>query len=300
MLFDTHAHVNFNAFKDDADEVIKKSLENETWMINVGSQYSTSQRAVEYADAYAGVHPHTKNGSQVVLNDTKSSGFGVGVYASVGLHPIHIKDEDFDYDKYLELAKSEKVVAIGEMGLDYHHFDPPRLAETASRREAGVGDSVKELKAKQKEVFEKAIDLANQVNKPLIVHCWDAYDDLLEILSNKEVIKKGVIHSFIGSHKTARKFVNLGFKIGLNGIITYSESYDKLIRELSLEDIVLETDCPYLTPQPLSREERNEPINTKYVAEKISRVREMEIPEVIKVTTQNARKVFTPLNPRTH
>ncbi len=282
MLIDTHAHVNFNAFKNDASEVIKKSLENGIRMINVGSQYSASRRAVEYAEKY-----------------------GTGIWAAVGLHPIHIGSEQgtmnseqkgkekFDYEKYLELAKNDKVVAVGEMGLDYHHFDPPRLAETtAHRREAGIGDDVKGLKNKQKEIFEKAIDLANQVNKPLIIHCWDAYDDLLEILSKREVIKKGVIHSFIGGCKTARKFIDLGFKIGLNGIITYSESYDKLIRELSLEDIVLETDCPYLTPQPLSREERNEPKNTKYVAEKIAEVRGINAAEVEKITAQTASKLF--------
>lgn len=279
MLIDTHAHLNFNAFKDDSGKVIKKSLENDVWMINVGSQYSTSQQAVELAEKYE-----------------------TGIWAAVGLHPIHIKDESFDYDKYSELAKSSKVVAIGEMGLDYHHFDSPRLAETASRREAGVGDDVKGLKNKQKEIFERAIDLANQVNKPLIIHCWDAYDDLLEILSKKLLpispLKRergsgpGVIHSFIGSYKTARKFINLGFKIGLNGIITYSGSYDKLIRELSLKDIVLETDCPYLTPQPLSREERNEPINAKYVAEKIAEVRGINAAEVEKITIQNASKLF--------
>lgn len=283
MLIDTHAHVNFNAFKDDADEVIKRSLKENVFMINVGSQYSTSVRAIGYSEKY-GVYPHTKEIPQTILDDIKSSGFnvsdfGVGVYAAVGLHPIHVKEEEFDYEKYLELARNEKVVAVGEMGLDYHHFD--------------LGDNVKELEKKQKEVFEKGIDLANQVNKPMSIHCWDAYDELLEILKNKEVVKKGAIHCFIGGYKTAKKFTELGFKIGLNGIMTYSEDYNRLIKELPLEDIILETDCPYLTPKPLSKDERNEPTNVRLVAEKIAQIKQISVEEVAEITTQNAKALFS-------
>jgi len=267
MLIDTHAHVNFNAFKEDADEVIKKSLEGGVQMINVGSQHSTNKRAIKFAEKYK-----------------------KGVWAAIGFHPIHINREqrgktieyqnsnDFNFDEYLFLARHDKVVAIGEVGLDYHHFE--------------VGDNTRELKAKQTEIFEQSIRLANAAKLPMIIHCWDAYDDLFDILRDNGPENKGVIHSFIGSYKTAKKFTDLGFKIGLNGIVTYSESYDKLIGELPLEDILLETDCPYLPPKPLPRNGRNEPINTKYVAEKVAEVRGIDISEVEKITTQTASKLF--------
>lgn len=270
-FFDSHAHVNFNAYKEDGEEVLKKALDEGVLVVNVGSQYSTSQRAIEYAHKFE------------------------GVYAVVGIHPIHLNKktvhidsdeidtsieikangEDYDTEKYLELAKDEKVVAIGEVGLDYHHFDED--------------DDVEFLKNKQKEVLIKFIELANLVNKPVMLHCWDGYDDLLEILEKYPVNKKGIVHSFIGSYKTANKFIELGYKIGLNGIVTYGESYDRLIKEIDLKNIVIETDCPYLTPRPLDREKRNEPIFVKIVAEKIALAKGISVEEVAEITTQNAK-----------
>ena len=279
MYIDTHAHVNFNAYKDDADEVIKRSLEGDVFVVNVGSQYSTSQRAVAMAQKYK------------------------GVYAAVGLHPIQLQKrtleyqddyeltpeeintigEEFDRDKYLELAKNEKVVAIGEVGLDYKHFEE--------------GDNIPELIEKQKKIFGEFIKIANEVEKPVIVHCWGnyeetkAYDELYKILKNNPVKKAGFIHSFMGSHKTAKKFTELGYKIGINGVITYSDSYDRLIKETNLEDIVLETDCPYLTPVP-KKGERNEPALVKLVAEKIANIKEVPLDEAAKITTKNAQKIL--------
>ncbi|MFA5777091.1 MAG: TatD family hydrolase [Parcubacteria group bacterium] len=274
MLIDTHAHLNFSAFKGDADETVKRALDNDIWMINVGSQYSTSQRAVLMAEKYK-----------------------EGVYAAVGIHPLHLqkinfsyKDdneleeveiktngEDFEYSKYLELAKNSKVVAIGEMGLDYHHFEE--------------GDDREELKKKQKEVLIQGIKLANEVEKPIMIHCWDAYEDLYEILKDNPAVRRGIIHSFVGGHKTALKFVELGYKIGLNGIITYSESYDRLIKEIDLKNMLLETDCPYLAPVP-RKGERNESMYVKYVAEKIAEIKRVNIEKVEKSTTENARRLL--------
>jgi TatD DNase family protein len=273
MLIDTHAHLNFKAYKDDADEVIQRALGKGMLVINVGSQYSTSQRALDLAKKYK------------------------ELFAVIGLHPIHLekgiynhKDDEeleeeeiktngelFDYQKYLELTKDSKVVAIGEVGLDYYHI--PK------------GTNSEEVKAKQKQVFVEFIKLANEVKKPLVIHCREAYDDLLEIIQNNPIEKKGIIHSFVGSYKTAQKFIDLGFKIGLNGIITYGPSYDRLIKEIELKDIVIETDCPYLTPVPY-KGERNEPILVELVAQKIVVIKGLNLDEIAEITTQNAKKVF--------
>lgn len=288
MYFDTHAHVNFSAFKDDGEEVLKRALAEGVFVVNVGSQYSTSKRAVEYAHKFEdevwaaiGIHPvHLKKGNFIHRDPEELPASTRGDLSTRGGEEVEIPTtgEQFEYKKYLELAKDEKVVAIGEIGLDYHHFEE--------------GDDVEELKKLQKETLIKFIGLANEVQKPVMLHCWDGYDDLLEILKEYPVDKKGVVHSFIGSHKTAKKFIELGYKIGLNGIVTYGESYDRLIREISLENIVLETDCPYLTPRPLERGMRNEPLFVKEIAKKIADVLGIEVGEVEKITTENANKLL--------
>jgi len=249
-------------------------LEKSVFFINVGSQYSTSERALKYAQKY----PHK-------------------LWAAVGTHPIHLQErsfiysdsnelegteiktskEDVDMEKYRELAKNPEVVAIGEVGLDYHHFEED--------------DETEKLKNKQKEVFTNFIDLANELEKPMIIHCWDAYDDLYEILKNNPVKKRGVIHSFVGGYKTANKFIELGFFIGLNGVVTYSDSFDRLIKEIPPEKMLIETDCPYLTPVPL-KGQRNEPVYVAYVAEKIAKIKQINAEKVAEITTRNAKDLF--------
>ena len=292
-LIDTHCHLNFKNFKEDADDIIKQTLNGGIGLINIGAQYSTSRRAIDYAKKYE-----------------------EGVWAVVGLHPIHIgseqrtinnnhgaenseqcEKEKFDYEKYLELAKNDKVVAIGEVGLDYHHFHGIDKREVAGTIEL------------QKKVFKEFVRMSNEIQKPLAIHCWNAdkkdkelvngavaYEDVLEILDglrvDNQMLSKGVIHSFIGNYKMANKFIERGFKIGLNGIITYSESYDRLIREVGLENIILETDAPYLTPNPLKRYSRNEPLNIKLVAQKVADVLGIDIKKVAKITTKNAKETF--------
>jgi len=272
MLIDTHAHLNFSAFKDDADEAAERALDNDIWMINVGSQYSTSERAVSMAEKYP-----------------------EGVYAAIGIHPVHLSElifkdkvdedeevefspsvEEFDEERYLKLAESKRVVAIGEIGLDYFHNS--------------------ENKEKQKEIFSAQIDMAIKLDLPIIVHCRKAHEDVIEILRNKKMNcgdkLRGVVHCFSGRLSQAKIYTEeLGFHLGFNGIITFDRSYDKVIREIDLKYILTETDCPYLTPIPF-RGKRNEPLYVRYVAEKIGEIKEIDIFELEEAIIRSAKDLF--------
>ena len=251
MLIDTHAHVNFSAFRDDAGEVIRQSLENDVWIINVGSQYTTSKRAVNFAQQY-----------------------DQGVYAAVGLHPIYA-EEKFNYEKFKALAKSPKVVAIGEIGLDYE-------------------SKYISFKEKQKEILFEQINLAKELNLPIIFHCRMAHDDLIEILNSKSQIQnsklRGVIHCFTGTWQEAKQYMELGLYLGFNGLI-FKINFDEIIKKTPLEKILIETDCPYLTP-PQEGEKRNEPVYIKYIAEKIAKIKKLSYEEITNTTTKNAKKLF--------
>lgn len=280
MLVDTHAHLNFNAYKNDADEVIRRSLDEGVRMINVGSNFETSKRAVEIANKY-----------------------DKGIYAAVGLHPIHLetglvkikndkeeievktKEENFDYEKYRELARNKKVVAIGEAGLDYWYKPKTKI-------------KLQLFKEKQRLDLCQQLDLAKELNLPVILHCRMAHSDLIEILSEKRKVKseklKGVIHCFSGTWEEAKKYLEMGFYLGFNGII-FKEiegiNFEEIIKRTSLDKILIETDCPYLTP-PQMGEKRNEPLFVKYIAQGIAKIKEMDFEEIAKATTQNAKELF--------
>jgi TatD DNase family protein len=277
MIIDTHAHLNFNAYKSDVDEVIKRTLENNVWVINVGSQYQTSKRAVEIAGKYE-----------------------KGVYAAVGLHPIHLetglvkikedpeeiqfntREENFDYQKYKELASSPKVVAIGETGFDYY-WKP----KTKKKREL--------FKEKQKEAFSQQIKLAKELNLPVIFHCRMAHQDLIDFLFENPEIKpeKAVAHAFVGNPEELKKYLEFGYSIGFNGIIfkkIEGIDFDGIIKNTPLDRILIETDCPYLTPPQV--EGRNEPIYVKYAAEKIAKIKNLNYEKISQITTENAKKMF--------
>jgi TatD DNase family protein len=277
MFIDTHAHVNFSAFKDDADEVIRRSLDNEIWMILVGTEYKTSKRALDYANKYER-----------------------GVFATVGLHPIHLQSisakgedyefqgraEDFNYEVYERLAKSNKTVAIGEIGLDYYHIDKTQNAAA--------------VKERQKEIFIEQFKLARELDLPVIIHCRQAHDDMLAMLKDlkkryRDILSKdkpwGVMHCYSGDEDLAWQYFNLGLIISFTGLITFSVLWDDLIRRVPLEKIMIETDCPYMTPEPY-RGQRNEPILVKYVAERIAEIKNLSIEKVADITTKNAREFF--------
>ncbi|TSD06549.1 MAG: TatD DNase family protein [Parcubacteria group bacterium Greene0714_2] len=244
-------------------------------LVLVGTQANTSQLAIDGAEKYE------------------------RVYATVGIHPIHLLDrmvteeedsfhtkaEVFDRALYSRMIESSaKVVAIGEVGLDYYWI-----------KELSQDDQLAK-KDQQKQVFIQFYELAKSYKLPLVIHCRDAYADLLmlleELVADEPARTRGVIHSFCGNYRQAIRFRELGFYIGLNGIITYSESYNKVITNVGLDGLVLETDCPYLTPNPLDRKSRNEPRNVSYVAEKIGKVLGVSLEAVIEKTDGNAKKLF--------
>ena len=275
---DIHSHVNFKAFREDGDAVIRRALNNDTWLINVGSQYSTSKRAVEIANKYK-----------------------EGVFAIVGLHPIHLEElfhddneiggegfmtraEEFDKDVYRELLKDSKVVGIGECGLDYFHCKPETIE-------------------KQKKVFREQISLARETGKALMLHIrnnpkdskLNAYADVLEILKEYPGVK-GVSHCFAGSVEDMKNFVDFGFYISFAGNITYKIKpelcdYEKVIKETPLDRILTDTDSPYLAPVPY-RGKRNEPVYVKEIVKKIAEIKGLPESEVAEAIVANAKWVF--------
>lgn len=276
MLIDTHAHVNFNFFKKDANEVIQRTLNEKIWMINVGAEHKTSNRALALANKYE-----------------------QGVYAAVGLHPIHLfatrangEDYDFDtcaevfnYDIYEKLAKFEKVVAIGEIGLDYYHIEAA---------DAGL------IKETQKKAFFEQLLLARKLDLPVIIHCRQAHDDMLACLKNfrkeyVDLIPKNrpwaVMHCFSGDENLAWKYFDLGLIISFTGLITFSAQWNDLIRKVPLQKVMIETDCPFMTPEPF-RGTRNEPLYVKYVAKRIAEIKNLSIERVADATTKNAKELF--------
>jgi len=272
MIIDTHSHLSFKAYDADREDVLKRIQQAEMICIDVGTKFETSKNAIDLA----------------IQNEN--------IFAAIGLHPIHIKtdlikfhtDEDegnfaplgeiFDAKKYQELAenKNNKVVAIGEIGLDYYY-----KPKTKSRLE--------EFKNLQKKVFIEQLDLAQDLDLPVIIHCRMAFDDLFEILKDRRL--RGVVHCFTGNLEQAKKFVKMGFYLGINGIIDKMD-LNEVIKNISLNKILVETDCPYLTPIAEGKEKRNEPIFVKHVIQKIADLRNISFEEVASQTTQNAKALF--------
>lgn len=255
MLIDTHCHLNFDEFKNDREEIIGRCLANDIWIINVGADLETSKKAIEIAEKYE-----------------------KGVYASVALHPHNVSSEKFDYKKYKELANNKKVVAIGECGLDY----------------AFCENNEKTQKLQQK-VFIQHLELAKELNKPVIIHSRRLFPEILKLITKNSSLKtRGVLHCYMGRWSYAEEYLKLGFYISFTGLITYARDYDKVIRNCPLDRILIETDAPYLSPlrQAQGKPVRNTPENVKYVAEKIAEIKEISFDQVAEQTTQNAKKLF--------
>lgn len=267
MLVDTHAHLNFKAYNDDRAEVIARCHQANMKVLNIGAALATSQTAVELA-----------------LADPD-------LYAAVGLHPIHVFDEEFKIGEYQKLIVrgAKKLVALGESGFDYHHLQEI-LDKGAS--------SVTAIKKKQEEVFRQHIALARENNLALVVHGRNGkdeprvYQDIYRVLQ-EEHWTRGVIHCYGGNLAEAKIFVEQGFYLGFTGIVTFDKTgvLEEIIRWLPLYRILIETDSPYLTPEPY-RGQRNEPAYVRYVAEKVAQIKGKTVEEIMEITGNNAINLF--------
>lgn len=252
MLFDTHVHLNDEQFNDDLQEVIGRAKEaGVDYMVVVGFNRPTIERAISLVEEYN------------------------FLYASVGWHPvdaIDMSDEDLVWLE--EMAAHPKVVALGEMGLDYHWDKSPHDI--------------------QKKVFREQIGLAKKLNLPIIIHNRDATEDVVQILREENAKEVGgIMHCYSGSAETAKECLDLNFHISLGGPVTFKNAKKpkKVAMEVPLDRLLIETDCPYLAPHPY-RGKRNEPAYVKLVAEQIAELKEISYEEVAKKTTENAKKLF--------
>ena len=250
MFVDTHSHLNFPDFSEDYPDVIARAKKaGITVILNVGADLSTSKRAIELAQ------------KEKIC------------YAVVGIHPTSANNlKDKDYQELEALAQKKKVIAIGEIGLDYFHNSTP-----------------KEI---QKRSFEMQILPAKKLNLPVIIHNRDAHQDVLAVLKEKEV-KKGVMHCFSGDINLAREVLSLGLHISFTGNLTYKKNGDlrAVAKEIPLKKLLLETDCPYLPPQP-KRGKRNEPSFLVYTAEELAKIKGISLEELGEITTKNAKSLF--------
>lgn len=251
MLFDSHAHIDDEKFDADRDEVIARARENGvTGIINVGACMASSARSVALAEQYE------------------------SIYAAVGIHPHDAKDtQEADYEQLAAWSKQDKVVAIGEIGLDYYYDLSPRDVQRA--------------------VFVRQIDVARQMNMPFIVHDRDAHGDVMDILKKEAKGLPGVLHCFSGSLEMAREVIKMGFYISIAGPVTFKNAakLPEIVANVPLERLLVETDCPYLTPHP-HRGKRNEPAYVKLVAQQVANLRGINLSDLAVATSANVKKLF--------
>ena len=252
--FDIHSHLESPKFDKDRDELISRMQDEGVFTITVGTDLENSKRAVRLANKYE------------------------NVFASIGLHP-NDNLEDFREKDYIELVKNPKTVAIGECGLEFFR----------------LGEDAEEEKRRQIDIFEKQIDFAVKYDKPLMIHVRDAHLEVLNILDKKKKeygrILRGNIHFFSGDVELAKKYIDLGFAISFTGVITFTNDYDEVVREIPLEYIMSETDAPFVAPKP-HRGERNNPLYVKEVVKRIAEIKGLGEKEVEKVMVENAIKFF--------
>ncbi len=273
-FFDAHSHLHDKAFKDDLESVILEMKQKGFGTITVGTGLKESREAIALADAHE------------------------NIYATIGLHPADNSLEEYDADAFEKLATHEKVVAIGECGLDYYYIETFFDKEKDAK---GIKWNKGEEKERQKKIFEAQIDLAVAVNKPLMLHgrpskgTMDAYEDMLFILedAHKKHGKKlrGNAHFFVGTIDIAKRFFDIGFTVSFSGVITFAHDYDDVVRYAPLSMIHAETDSPYATPAPF-RGQRNTPLMVQEIVARIAVLREEPMEEVRQQLLENAKRIF--------
>lgn len=252
LIFDTHSHYDDRAFDGDREELLLSLREKGIGtVVNVGADMETSRQALQLAEKYD------------------------FVYAALGVHPSEVAElTESDMDWICQRAAHKKVVAIGEFGLDYHWEEPaPQL---------------------QRKWFLRQIELAKEVHLPIIIHSRDAAAETMEILTREKAYEcGGVIHCYSYSPEQAKEYVDMGFYIGIGGVVTFKNAKKcvRTVEEIPLENIVLETDCPYMAPEP-NRGKRNDSSQLIYVAEKIAALKGTTTEEVVRITEENARKMY--------
>lgn len=254
LLYDTHAHLNDEAFQEDAEAALQRALDAGVQKLNiVGCDPASSEQAVAMALAHS------------------------AVYAVVGVHPSDADQYDGAFEEQLRRwAALEKVVAIGEIGLDYHYED----------------DIAHDI---QQDVFRRQVRLAEELQLPIVIHSRDAMEDTLSVLREvkPEGNYRGVFHCFSGSWEQAQLCLELGFYLGFDGPLTFKNSKKpvRVAREMPLDRILIETDCPYMAPEP-KRGRRNEPAYVAHIAAKLGEIREISPEEAARITYENGCRLF--------
>lgn len=252
MIFESHAHYDDEAFNEDRDELLKSMPGNGIgYIINVGSSLKTTETTVELTEKY----PY--------------------IYGAAGVHPNETGELNEDNFSWLrQQCGKEKIVAVGEIGLDYYWDEPNH--ET------------------QKKWFERQLDLAREVSKPVIIHSRDAAKDTYDIMRAKKAKEiGGVVHCYSYSPEMALDYVKMGFYIGIGGVVTFKngKKMKEVVEVLPIERILLETDSPYLSPEP-NRGKRNSSLNIPYIAKQIADIKDLSYEEVVDITCKNAKELF--------
>lgn len=252
MIFESHAHYDDDAFDEDRESLLASMSESGIeYVINVGASLKSTASTIELVQKYP------------------------FMYGAAGVHPnetAELNEENFEWLK--EQCKNPKIVAVGEIGLDYYWDEPEHEI--------------------QKLWFERQLDLARELGKPLIIHSRDAAQETMEILRAKNAHELGgVIHCYSYSAEMAKEYVKLGYYIGIGGVVTFKngKKMKEVVEAVPIEKILLETDCPYLAPEP-NRGKRNSSLNLPYIAQKIAEIKNMSYDEVVEITNRNAKELF--------
>jgi TatD DNase family protein len=283
VIIETHAHLDYPDFANDFDDALRRATEaGVTRIITIGTSVESSRHAVDLAEKYP------------------------NVYAVIGVHPTYVGEGDEDLATPLrELAKSARVVAIGETGLDYHRlptleaakqkkvqvFSRALQGETEEEVEASIEDGA--YKSNQASLFEQQLDLAVELGLNVVIHQRDAWDDTLDILRPYSGKLRGVFHCFGGSLEQANEVIDLDHLVSFTGIVTFKNgaAVREVAAKIPLEKFMVETDCPYLAPVPF-RGKRCEPAYTRLVAESIAAARGLPLGEIARATTATAEHFF--------